>query len=57
MGTGGPPSHRRRIQLDQIPICFVVSTRRSLRLRLRAFRLAYENLLCAVCEDYCTPQN
>ncbi len=35
-------------QLDQISICFVVSARRSLRLRLRAFRLAYENLLCAV---------
>ena len=48
MGTGGPPSHRRRIQLDQISICFVVSARRSLRLRLRAFRLAYENFLCAV---------
>ena len=24
MGTGGPPSYRRRIQLAQIPICFVV---------------------------------
>ena len=44
MGTGGPPSHRRRIQLDQIPIGFVVSTRRSLRLRLHAFRLAQKNL-------------
>ena len=48
MGTGGPPSHRRRIQLVQIFLCVVVGTRRSLRLRLRAFRLAYENLLFAV---------
>ena len=54
MGTGGPPSHRRRIQLVQIPICFVVGTRRSLRLRLRAFRLAYENLLCAVYVKDCS---
>ena len=41
-------------QLDQISICFVVSARRSLRLRLRAFRLAYENLLCAVYVKDCS---
>ena len=44
MGTGGPPSHRRRIQLVQIFLCVVVGARRSLRLRLRAFRLAQKNL-------------
>ena len=26
MGTGGPPSYRRRIQLAQIFLCFVVVT-------------------------------
>ena len=41
-------------QLAQIPICFVVGARRSLRLRLRAFRLAYENLLCAVYVKDCS---
>ena len=48
MGTGGPPSYRRRIQLVQIFLCVVVGTRRSLRLRLRAFRLAQKNLSYAV---------
>ena len=48
MGTGGPPSYRRRIQLVQIFLCVVVGTRRSLWLRLRAFRLAQKNLSYAV---------
>ena len=39
MGTGGPPSHRRRISL-------IKSSCAS-----SAFRLAQKNLLCAVCED------
>ena len=48
MGTGAPPSHRRRIQLAQIPIVFVVVGRRSALTTTSLLRLAYENLLCAV---------
>ena len=41
-------------QLAQIPIVFVVGARRSLRLRLRAFRLAQKNLYCAVFVKDCS---
>ena len=54
MGTGGPPSYRRRIQLAQISIGFATDAQRSITTTSRPkqstglFRLANENLFSAV---------